>query len=393
MGLIVTFSMYPIRQKAYELFLRPRRRREDAEVDSQFSHVKIFDGEFSPYLWPCVAFWVFDRVVTLFRLAYLNYKVLGLKEIQSRATYSDETNLITLDVFPSSNPLAKGGAHYYVYFPTLWRGWENHPFTVAEWSSSSSQTSTVAVDARVQQDAVGIKETADKSPTSVATTTALSSSSSDQLPAQQHCLRFLIRPKTGITAHVHKKILRAGGVLHMKVLVEGPYGDTAALHASDNVLLVAGGSGITSILSYLQDLAGRPVSHAEAVQRKVHVVWAVPEEAFASELLGGSLGRYLEGRQGYSADIFITKTSSASSSSRPATLYGKAEAAREAFRLHYGVRPDIAAVIRDKVIRNGDRSCVLVCGAASMADDTRKTVAALAGEGCDVGYFEERFGW
>lgn len=72
----------------------------------------------------------------------------------------------------------------------------------------------------------------------------------------------------------------AGGpkqVLHMLALVEGPYGGLGPYASVDeeNVLLVAGGSGMSFTLGVLDELVGRRIQERRG--GKIEVVWAVRE--------------------------------------------------------------------------------------------------------------------
>lgn len=58
MSLLLAFSIRPIRQKCYEVFLIVHIGLAIACIILLFYHVKIFDSEYDPWLWACVGVWV-----------------------------------------------------------------------------------------------------------------------------------------------------------------------------------------------------------------------------------------------------------------------------------------------------------------------------------------------
>jgi hypothetical protein len=73
--------------------------------------------------------------------------------------------------------------------------------------------------------------------------------------------------------------LLPGGGRHVQVMLDGPYGGCSLdLGAYEDVLLVAGGSGMTFVLGVLDDLVGRIVNggreHGERT-RRVEVKWCI----------------------------------------------------------------------------------------------------------------------
>lgn len=99
---------------------------------------------------------------------------------------------------------------------------------------------------------------------------------------------LVFRPFGGFT----KRVLEAGhekGPYHTyRAFVDGPYGGMKrSLTSFDNVVLIAGGSGITAIVSQLLDLIRR-MRDGKAITKSVRVIWALkrPEtlEWFKEEL-------------------------------------------------------------------------------------------------------------
>ena len=99
---------------------------------------------------------------------------------------------------------------------------------------------------------------------------------------------LVFRPFGGFTRKVLNSALEKGEWHTYRAFLDGPYGGMKRrLEAFDNVVLIAGGSGITAIVSQLLDLIKR-MRDGKAVTRNVQVIWALkrPEtmEWFREEL-------------------------------------------------------------------------------------------------------------
>lgn len=116
------------------------------------SHTHLSVDAYSPYLYPPMAIWGIDRALRILRQVYCNLHVKlsgSVAGTESTAHYDTETNVIRLEVIPGSRILSpQSGQHYFIYQPLRWRGWENHPFTLASWSELGSSDIDAEVTAR-----------------------------------------------------------------------------------------------------------------------------------------------------------------------------------------------------------------------------------------------------
>jgi len=99
---------------------------------------------------------------------------------------------------------------------------------------------------------------------------------------------IVFRPFGGFTKKVRQSALEHGPWHTYRAFIDGPYGGMQRrIEAFDDVVLIAGGSGITAIISQLLTLI-KKMRDGKAVTRKVHVIWALkrPEtmEWFKEEL-------------------------------------------------------------------------------------------------------------
>ena len=99
---------------------------------------------------------------------------------------------------------------------------------------------------------------------------------------------LVFRPFGGFTKKVLDSALDHGPWHTYRTFLDGPYGGMRrSLHSFDHVVLIAGGSGITAIVSHLLDLIHR-MRDGRAITKSVQIVWALkrPEtmEWFKEEL-------------------------------------------------------------------------------------------------------------
>ena len=99
---------------------------------------------------------------------------------------------------------------------------------------------------------------------------------------------LVFRPFSGFTKKVVDAALEHGPWHTYRAFLDGPYGGMRrTMESFDHVVMIAGGSGITAIVSQLLDLIKR-MRDGKAVTKTVHLIWALkrPEtmEWFQEEL-------------------------------------------------------------------------------------------------------------
>lgn len=262
----------------------------------------------------------------------------------------------------------KAGQYFFLWTPVSIKPWENHPFTLASWEKSSDGTT----------------------------------------------LHFLIRAGKGATRNIQKKLQKSpNGLVNMRILLEGPYGESHSLQGFNQVLLVAGGSGITAVLPYLFTICADPSNTT-----RVTLIWCVKRSAFADDVLRHELSAYLRGKDSNVAIVlYITEEDAAPSnyimaseqSSTEAITPGlespmkekSLESAPSGILATRQGRPAMRDVLRGGLDRldHGERLAVISCGAQGMMDDMRAAVVASYGygqgqiSGDRLKYFEEHFYW
>lgn len=366
MSIILPFSFRPVREKAYETFLVLHILLAAATLILMYYHVMDFG--YLAWVWACVGLWAFDRFVRLFRIALLSYRTLGEENTVARMTGTGD--LIRVSVLATGPFKPKPGQYYFLYEPLSLTPWENHPFTLASWSTTSRGTE----------------------------------------------LEFLVAPLKGWTRRLQRRINRANGPASMRLLLEGPYGHEADLAGFEHVLLVAGGSGITGILPYIFALG------QSERKRRIHLVWAARTAEYSADVMENELAPEKRGHvsvqlhftrdAGTPAELVrvisrpggITppaKSDKDDQSSLDATDGASTDAKAPSGLVIQTHRPEMRTVLANAVadVVGGERLAVLVCGPFAMCDDLRQAVVDTYGDGpgqlpaAQLSYFEEAFGW
>lgn len=377
MSLLLPLSMLPIRKKAYELFLIIHVALALPTLVLLFYHVEIFKGQYDGWLWACSGVWVgcgfndancqcFDRLLRLVRIVSCSWRTFGGKRNTVASLTGGDDGLIRLSV-NSSVPFQPYPGSYYFLYARSFMPWENHPFTLASWEKQGSNT----------------------------------------------VLNFLIAPQGGATRRLQRRIekVNSGPTCQMSIILEGPYGNRHHLESYNQVLLIAGGSGITAILPYVFALRDSGV-------RRISVVWIAKYHRYIEDVLKHELSpantAHIE------LDVHITqeevtpttsnngeKVPSTSELSAPSEqVSDSVSPALEKDDVHRCMRivahrPEMKDLLQAgiKNLVGSERLAVLACGPAAMVDDLRHAVANSYGSGegqvsaSSLEYFEESFGW
>lgn len=198
------------------------------------------------YLWATTAIWLLSYCARLFYLNWTNpWRISWLIGEESGVTILPENAVkVTIPTQTKWTP----GQYVYLRMPGI-SIFENHPFTIA-------------------------------------------SLCSDDFPSeygeQYRDMTLVFRPFGGFTRKVYDSAIEKGPEHTYQAFIDGPYGGMRRDLASfDTVVLFAGGSGITAIVSHLLDLI-KKMRDGKAVTKSVHIIWALkrPEtmEWFKEEL-------------------------------------------------------------------------------------------------------------
>ena len=198
------------------------------------------------YLWATLAIWLSSYIVRLFYLNWTNPLRMSFCIGEESAVTLLPENAIKVTI--PTQVKWKPGQYVYLRMPGI-SVFENHPFTIASLCSDDFPS--------------GYAE-------------------------EYRDMVLVFRPFSGFTNKVVESALEHGPWHTYRAFLDGPYGGMRrSMDSFDHVVLIAGGSGITAIVSHLLDLIKR-MRDGKAVTKTVELIWAMkrPEtmEWFKEEL-------------------------------------------------------------------------------------------------------------
>ena len=398
MSLMAGLSILPLRRMAYEVFLVLHIALAILSLVGCWYHIGLRFSKkwgYEVWLYLAFAFWAYDRFLRFARLIFHSF--LGGTSHGQVEAIPGVDNIISLKLYPSRAFKAAPGQHTFVYFPSLGRFWENHPFTIASWGVDRVEDSEKVVSERASLSSkqqskearvtTGEEITSEnssmtgKGPNKEIRITTKSISSTQPLYLEQFYVKCLFRVHSGTTTKLQRRLINNPA---STILCEGPYGGhspavRSVLRNAEHILVIAGGIGITFAAAYAKQFADETTSTSLAVAKlmpsckRLHLAWTVREQGLLDyarrELLppaANTGGRALE------YTFHVTGT--------PAT---KEAGAR---------RMDITATLDSMLVKNS-KIVVLVCGPGGLADDVRRQIVQANKRGFDVEMLEESFAW
>jgi predicted ferric reductase len=376
--LVVLSTPWGIRLTGYEFFRKAHYILAMLYIGACWGHW----AQLSPFLLTSLIVWFMDRGVRLVRTALLHYNYLPTGHMGFRSALANTTffpdpvngDTVRLD-FEHPHDAWKIGQHFYLMFPES-SIWQSHPFTPLSLPSLNTNS-------------------------------------------QQHS--YIFRAKKGET----KRIAEMSSRLHqtpspesersplsaakLAIVLNGPYGENIVrnLAPEANVLCIAGGTGITYVLTVLLSLAAQPhvrdrhISLIWVVRAKQDIDWVGPElatlkrfvktsgmairifvtraaQTTSTSTTGSEAASMLKGVGGKEMKIHETAAStSASTSEKDSALSVHGLSKSELNLDHIHNRPDLVEVVSSFVAQNvRGRTDVFASGPGEMISQLRSIVAA-----------------
>jgi predicted ferric reductase len=243
---LMMHSPSPIRHAFYETFLVCHQLVAAMAVIAIYYHIKIDQLPQMKYFIWVIFLWAFDRAARLARIFYRNIGS-AMTRVTVEALPGDACRVTIACTRPWK---FKPGAHLYLYLPSL-SFWQSHPFSIA-WSQ----------DMPVEGLALSEKLPSFERDMEVPTTKTMS---------------LIIHKKKGMTNSLYNKASKAPNrTITVRGLVEGPYGGLHSFDSYGTVVLVAGGVGITHMISYIKPLI-EGYNEGRIATRKIVLIWTVRE--------------------------------------------------------------------------------------------------------------------
>ncbi|KAI5369802.1 Putative ferric reductase, NAD binding domain, ferric reductase transmembrane component-like protein [Septoria linicola] len=243
---LAVHSLGPLRRKFYEVFVVVHVPVSVVLLGMLFWHCHNYLTSWH-YLWATTSIWAASYALRV--IVYLNWTnpfrvSWGIGEEAAVTVLEENAVKVTIPTQVRWKP----GQYIYLRMPGI-SFFENHPFTIA-------------------------------------------SMCSDDYPSgygdKYRDMVVLFRPFGGFTKKVLNSALDHGPWWTYRAFIDGPYGGMRrSMDSFDHIVLIAGGTGITAIVSHLLDLIKR-MRDGKAVTKDIHLIWAMkrPEtmEWFKEEL-------------------------------------------------------------------------------------------------------------
>lgn len=225
-------SLPVLRRVAFEVFVTLHVPVGMAYLGLLFWHTKNFLASWD-YLWASLAIWVLCYMIRFFKLNWTKpWRLSFMVGDEAAITLITENAIkVTIPTQMRWSP----GQYVYLRMPGI-SFFDNHPFTI-------------------------------------------SSLCSEDFPSEygeqyRDCV-LVFKPYGGFTRKVLETAIQKGPFHTYRAYLDGPYGGMRReLAAFDTCILIAGGSGITSLMSQLLNLIKR-MRDGKAITKKVVVVWSL----------------------------------------------------------------------------------------------------------------------
>ncbi|RYO89462.1 hypothetical protein DL766_007569 [Monosporascus sp. MC13-8B] len=225
-------SLPVIRRIAYEVFVTLHVPVGVVYVGLLFWHTKNYLASWN-YLYTTVAIWVFCYMMRLSKLNWTKPWRLSFMVGDEAAITLMSENAIKITI--PTQMKWKPGQYVYLRMPGI-SFFDNHPFTISSLCSEDFPS---------------------------------------EYGEQYRDCTLVFKPYGGFTRRVLETAIEKGPLHTYRAYLDGPYGGMRReLAAFDTCILIAGGSGITSLMSQLLNLIKR-MRDGKAITKKVVVVWAL----------------------------------------------------------------------------------------------------------------------
>jgi hypothetical protein len=409
MSLAAGLAFLPLRISLYEIFLALHIVLVIVTLVGCWYHIVPhfgFDYGYEVWLYIAFAFWAADRLARLARIAFYN----GLASSKAVVEAIPDTNVLQITVFPRDTSGFGPGQHTFLYFIGPGKFWENHPFSVAGWTSGKEPPTGSAVSSPLSTSVSESNAGDQEKRVSDIVTTSRDASPQAHSHGGRASLRFLVRVHSGATATLQRRLSSSsssgsfGGSPKMEVALynEGPYGGHRAsmvpLYTADTILCLVGGIGITNALGYLQQYAtmknrqrqaGGGATISRGIMKRASrffLAWTAREMALIRHVERNFVAEV----EGIECAFWCTGDAAAEKKN------GSVEDGRGAGAANLATvkpgRMDLRTVIRSAT-EDGRQLAVMVCGPGAMADAATREVVECVKDGLAVRLIVEEFAW
>ncbi|KAF1817680.1 hypothetical protein P152DRAFT_454252 [Eremomyces bilateralis CBS 781.70] len=378
---LALLSLPIVRRLAYELFVHTHVMAAIVFLGLMYWHCGNL-GDSWAYLWATTALWL-ASILARFFWKMSAFKLTGhwLRGCPTtvRVLEPGKNGMARLDVVVPGDWTWKPGQHCFLRFPQL-RLFDHHPFTISSLPVHFG-SSFGGIQVKVEQ---------------------------------VNVLTFFIRSQKGFTRRLLSEASKSPDY-QVSAIVDGPYGTRMRTlqHVYEDVVLVAGGAGITAVLPWLLHLAQCIRGNCDIVTKRVALIWMVRNESSVTWIRNELKGlRDLTTSGHCVVHVHVTRSSENGSPTIEAStdLEVKEKEVGEAItedgssgngsdlpiEKRFDGRPNLGELIPKMVGKT--RTAVLGCGPEGLKIDLSNAVAGLQrtvlrGEANEVMLHTEAFNW
>lgn len=377
---LVFLSIPYIRHRVYEAFYYTHILMAITYLGLLFWHAANLLDSWA-YLWAALALWLASYLARAFhytRPMNLQNEWLSGAPTTIQALPGDMTRIEVLAPLDFRHTPAQ---HCFLRFPSI-SALDNHPFTIV------SAPAVSKLDQHGQRTSGGPRN--------------------EKLDVRARPLLFLARTHAGFTRRLASYCANNPDA-QLSAWIDGPYGGIRrpVEHLFDDLIIVAGGSGITACLPWLTHIAEREQVRVRRVllrwimKDEAHIEWAGP---ILKEVLSKS--RLRQNRLVVDLKFYVTQNPATDCSNpgamtstdvvdkvlgTPQELKGEHNLVEVVFG-----RPSMKSIVSGVV--GSQKSFIIGCGPESLRTDLGNAVAAAQskvwmGEAQDIALHLEAFGW
>jgi hypothetical protein len=359
----------PLRHAFYEAFINLHKLLVALIVLGVHLHLHLDGLPQAPWLWAVWAIWGSEYALRLYRIVRYNVN-FGERRWRTPVTVEALAGGACRVTFHLPNHWRpRPGAHVNAYFPAI-SFFESHPFSVA-WADEIELPGQTAPAERKQEQLPITKQDATK---------LLDAAQAKRFRTD---VSLIVRARSGFTGDLHRRVAAQPGRRQRTWgLCEGFYGGHDPLASYGDVLLLAGGVGITHQIMFARELLARRARGLVAA-RRVRLVWTCQDAAqldwvrpWMNEVLAMP-GR----REVLRVEVYVTR--------QELPDHKKFASGSNSVVLKGG-RPDCQKVVDEAVCERQGALVVSVCGPGSFADGVREAVRRRVKVGV-IDFIEEAF--
>jgi hypothetical protein len=252
---VILFQAWsPLRHAFYETFIYLHKILVLFTFIGILLHLRIDELPHQSWMYGVFALWGSEYICRAWRIFTYN---VNFREKRWRSdviieALDGECSRITFRLPTYWKP--RPGAHLQAYIPQFGM-FESHPFSVA-WAEVDELSSPPEFDCKLSL------------------TGSEFSAQLDYEPVLKTNISLLVRARTGFTKHLHKRVSdMPGSVCHTWGWCEGFYGGHDALSSYSDIVLFAGGVGITHQIMFCKQLL-EGYKHGTVAARRITLVWS-----------------------------------------------------------------------------------------------------------------------